>query len=202
MPFDVRLRCDQPAAIPDRRSALGMTEAEVLYLTLAVDVCFVVGVVAFPFVIFGVLRAVLGAPVHATLATRWEYIPAKSAIVFVASIAIGMFLTQVVGSHARSKALTFLQSLPSPHTVLANGLPVKDDTKLLAALKRTHFVIGHHSHPEKMIRLKIEAAGSVMNLTLGRDSQDPNQYWVFFPDYRTSLMNEIGRIDTAALDSY
>jgi hypothetical protein len=63
-------------------------------------------------------------------------------------------------------------------------------------------VLGHHSHPTKKIHIEVERNGQVMNFNLGRDSQNPQEYWVFFPKYRVSSMYEIGRITTSALDGY
>jgi hypothetical protein len=113
-----------------------------------------------------------------------------------------MSLANLMGNRARDEALRFIEALPSSHAVMINGQVMPEDTKLLAALKSTGRVIAHHSHPTNMIHVTVEGNGRDMRINLGRDSSDPQEYWVFFPDYRVTSMNEIGRIRTTALDSY
>jgi hypothetical protein len=126
----------------------------------------------------------------------------KSIFVFVGSIALGMSLSQAIGNNARVEAFGFLSSLPASYTVTANGAPVSHPSTLVAALHSAASVLGHHSHPTKTIHVRVEANGQAITFNLGRDSQNPQEYWVFYPKYRVSSMNEIGRITTDALDGY
>jgi hypothetical protein len=172
------------------------------YLNNAVYLCFAVAIIALPFVVFGVLRAVNRAPPISNPATRLVSMPQKSILLFAGAIAICMSLSQVICFTARNEAFQFLTSLPNSHSTAVNGNIVSDDSSLIAALKSTHWVMGHHSHPTTTIHIAVENNGHTMKFNLGRDSSDPHEYWVFLPEYRVSSMNDIGRITTNLLDGY
>ena len=53
-----------------------------------------------------------------------------------------------------------------------------------------------------MIRVDIESGKGNLTLELGRDSGYAQEYWVFYPKYRVTLNNEIGRVTTAVFDEY
>lgn len=118
------------------------------------------------------------------------------------SALIGMSLTNWMGSRARDEVLRFIETLPTSHSVVVDGRVVSEDNGLLEALKSTDRVMAHHSHPTRMIHVRVEGNGTQMRLNLGRDSSDPKEYWGFFPEYRVTSMNEIGRIRANALDAY
>ena len=172
------------------------------YLDSAVYLSFALSIIALPFMVFGVLRAVKRAPAIRNPATQWLHMPKKSMLLFGGSIVIGMSLTQVICIYVRNEAHRFLMSLPSAYTITVNGRTVRNDRSLLAALESTHWVMAHHSHPTSTIHITVEGNGRAMSFNLRRDSSNPQEYWVFIPEYRASSMNEIGRITTDVLDSY
>jgi len=192
---------------PQRRAATTPrlkqnSEATMIYINVAVYLCYAISLVAFPFVAFVILRDVMRARAIQNPATRVVSFPVKSLMLFFGGIGVGMSLTNWMGNQARADALSFIAALPSSHSVVVNGRVVPDDTGLLQALKSTDRVLAHHSHPTKMIHVSVESNQMTMRLNLGRDSGDPQEYWVFDPEYRVTLMNEIGRIRTKALDGY
>jgi hypothetical protein len=75
-----------------------------------------------------------------------------------------------------------------------NHEPVSDAdaAKIVSALQQTSSVLGHHSHPTKKIRVDINSEKGNITLELGRDSQIPEEYWVFYPKYRLTSNYEIG----------
>jgi hypothetical protein len=173
-----------------------------IYLNVAVYLCFAISLISFPYIAFVVVRDVRRAPAIQNPATRIVNMPVKSVMLFFGGIGIGMSLTNWMGNRARDEALRFIEALPSSHSVVVNGRVVPEDTGLLEALKSTGRVMAHHSHPTNMIHVSVEGNGRQMRLNLGRDSSDAQEYWVFFPEYRVTSMNEIGRIRTNALDGY
>jgi hypothetical protein len=173
-----------------------------IYINVAAYLCFAISLIAFPFAAFVILRDVRRAPALQNPATRVVNFPVKSLMLFFGGIGIGMSLTNWMGNRARVEALGFINALPSSHSVVVNGRVVPEDTGLLEALKSTGRVLAHHSHPTNMIHVRVEGNGREMRLNLGRDSSDPQEYWVFDPEYRVTSMNEIGRIRTNALDGY
>jgi len=172
------------------------------YLDNVVHLCFAIAIIALPFMVFGIWRAVNRAPVISNPATRWASLPQKSILLFACAIVIGMLLSQVSCIIAWNRAFQFLASLPSSHSISVNGNTASDDSSLITALKSTHWVMGHHSHPTTTIRITVEGNGHTMRFNLGRDSSDPHEYWVFLPEYRITSMNELGRIETNLLDRY
>jgi len=128
--------------------------------------------------------------------------PTNEMLIFAASIALAMILAWAIGYGARIETFKFLSSLPASYTVTANGVPISYPSALLTAIQTAAPVVGHHSHPTSTIHVRVEANGQTMKFNLGRDSQDPHEYWVFYPKYPVSSMNEIGRITTDALDGF
>jgi hypothetical protein len=53
-----------------------------------------------------------------------------------------------------------------------------------------------------MIRVDIETDKGTLTLQLGRDSGYAQEYWVFYPKYRITSNNEIGRVTTPLFDEY
>jgi hypothetical protein len=83
-----------------------------------------------------------------------------------------------------------------------NQQPVSDADKVISALKLLSPQFGYHSHPTKRIGVEINSENGHLTLVLGRDSDYPQEYWVFYRKYRVSSNNEIGRITTSVLDQY
>ncbi len=173
-----------------------------IYINVAVYLCFAISLIAFPFAAFVILRDVRRARADPNAAARVASFPVTSLMLFFGGIGFGMSLTNWMGNRARVDALSFIDALPSSHLVVVNGRVVPEDTGLLQALKSTARVLAHHSHPTKMIYVSVEGNGMKMRLNLGRDSGDPQEYWVFDPEYHVTSMNEIGRIRTKAFDGY
>ena len=68
--------------------------------------------------------------------------------------------------------------------------------KILGAIRSVKDIKAHHSHPVNTIDIQIFVSNNTkpVHLSLSKDSQRPNEYWVFWPAY--SNENEVGRIQT------
>jgi hypothetical protein len=54
-----------------------------------------------------------------------------------------------------------------------------------------------------MLQIEVRTRTGPVALTLGQDSQLPQEYWVFYnPLFAETSSNGIGRITTHALDTY
>lgn len=73
-------------------------------------------------------------------------------------------------------------------------------TRLFVVLRDMHDTMGHHSHPTTRYRLFLTTSRGPLELQLCRDSQDPHEYWVFYPGFDSTKMNDIGHVFTNALD--
>jgi hypothetical protein len=77
-----------------------------------------------------------------------------------------------------------------------------DPEQISAILKTLNWLPTHHSSPTKRISVEIFDDPRHIVLSLARDSGNPREYWVFYPKYRITASNEIGRIVTPLFDGY
>jgi hypothetical protein len=128
--------------------------------------------------------------------------PLNSVLFFAGPIIIAIGIAEIIASRSRAEALSFLRDLSGNYKVYVNSQPGHDPDKIVSALKAIAPELAHHSHPKKMIRVDIESGKGNLTLELGRDSGYAQEYWVFYPKYRVTLNNEIGRVTTAVFDEY
>jgi hypothetical protein len=128
--------------------------------------------------------------------------PLKSVLFFAVPIVIAISIAEFVQSRSRAEALNFLRDLSGNYIVYVDSRPAKNPDAVIAALKTIGPVMGHHSHPTKMIHVDIQTANGGISLVLGRDSGYAQEYWVFYPKYRITSNNEIGRVTTPLFDDY
>jgi hypothetical protein len=60
--------------------------------------------------------------------------------------------------------------------------------------------MAHHSHPQGRILIDILSDRGRLRIRLGRDSGKPDEYWIFYPRYYVSNIDEIDRIRTHLFD--
>ncbi len=128
--------------------------------------------------------------------------PVKSVLFFVAPIVIAIAIAEIVAARSRVEALNFLRNVSGNYKVYVNSQLARDPDGIISALKTTAPQLAQHSHPTKMIRVDIENERGTLTLQLGRDSGYAQEYWVFYPKYRITLNNEIGRVTTPVFDEY
>jgi hypothetical protein len=86
--------------------------------------------------------------------------------------------------------------------VTVNGNPYDSANGLIADLRAMHDIMAHHSHPTRGYQLILKTSGGPLSLQLCRDSDNPHEYWVFYPEYYSTKSNEVGRVFTNALDGF
>ena len=89
--------------------------------------------------------------------------------------------------------------------VILNGQTLSDPSVVLAALGRLTSVPAHHSSPTTPIQLSLTGAPSAVAITIARDSQNPNEFWVYRPGsnlHNDPLGQDAGRIVSSDLDSF
>ena len=164
-------------------------------------------VILIPFIISLVLIINMAKYVKKNQATQrspisWEYFPIKSMVCFLGSIAVILVLSDVMRSAARDKFRGFLDELSADVKVTINGQTAEKPNQIIAELKKIVPLTAHHSHTTKKIRLEVANRNETLRLVLGRDSRNAQEYWVFYPKYRYTSRNEIGRINTTFFDDY
>jgi hypothetical protein len=108
--------------------------------------------------------------------------------------AIGGFLKSAALDEVKPKLTASIGA------VTINGTRSDKTNELLVALGSMHDTLGHHSHPTTGYRLFLATSRGPLELQLCRDSQDPHEYWVFYPAFYSTSANDIGHVFTNALD--
>ena len=162
---------------------------------------FAATLIALPFFVVNVVIYNTRQPVNSVAAAQRGF-PIKSVSFFLVSVITTIVVAGVMTTYARREALNFIQSLSGNYTVYVNEQEVRDSEKLISALKEIRPYWAHHSHPTKRIRVLIRSDEKYLTLELGRDSDNPREYWVFSLAQEVTSNNEIGRITTTAFDEY
>jgi hypothetical protein len=171
----------------------------------ALDVIFVTSIItviiALPFWI--IFAWPIWASKSTELPARWREIIADiSSLLFIGGVLIGLAAAVTSQEITHNDVLWKLQSIPDDANVSVNGTPAANSKELLVSLRSLDWLPAHHSEPTKRIRIDVNDHGSHVVLSLGRDSNDPREYWVFYPTHGVTRENEIGRIKTPLLDGY
>jgi hypothetical protein len=102
---------------------------------------------------------------------------------------------------ARSAILELLDAPDDQIAVTVNGQPISNGIEVIPAIRGLHSAAAHHSHPDHKIALVIRKNQKVLELTLRRDSDFAQEYWVFWTrEVDDPNRLEIGRIQTSAFD--
>jgi hypothetical protein len=122
--------------------------------------------------------------------------------VFIACIALGGSAIDFVAGRARGEINTYLQDL-SGAIVSVDGHSVGNPAAILASLKSIMPMNYKHTHTTRKFPVHISSKKGLLVLTLGRDSDEPHEYWVFYPKYDTTAdAGRVGIINTTAFDGY
>lgn len=170
-------------------------------LNIICNVAFAATIIALPFLLVNWTRYMKSRPINRLVAVRTGF-PTKSVSFFVVSALTAGAAATIVSTYAKHDAVNFIRSLSGNYVVYVDGREIRDSDKLISALKEMGPYLAHHSHPTKRIRVEIRDDVKDLRLELGRDSERPQEYWVFYPQFGVPSSNEIGRITTSALDEY
>jgi hypothetical protein len=105
---------------------------------------------------------------------------------------------ELIEHEARMEIAPLLAS--KVNSVTVNGKPIANADAIFSALRGMHSIMAHHSHPTACYRIELTTESGPLELDPCRDSDDPHEYWVFYPGFRETRLNEIGRTVTDALD--
>jgi hypothetical protein len=135
--------------------------------------------------------------------------PKKIRVLAITSIAAFVLPTLLIFilsfpfiSIVRRELKSYLRELSPKASVIVNGEQVKNPHLIIEELKKLKSFWAHHSHPEHYFRLEISDVNDGLTLYTARDSNRPNEYWIFYPGFDYSYSNEIGRITTSVFDDY
>jgi hypothetical protein len=121
---------------------------------------------------------------------------------FLGSIALVLITCDLMALSVRTKVQSFLDEVPDDVSVSINGQLTKKPGLVIGELRKIAPKPGHGSHATKRLDVEIINESEKLTLKLGRDSKWGQEYWVFYPKYRYTSKNEIGRISTNLFDDY
>lgn len=129
--------------------------------------------------------------------TFWEKTGAGALVViFVVALAVAASRHNAA-EQARLDWLRREIRLYSPDdAVLVNGRRVADPGRWIAVLGQIRPSTPHHSHPVDFATVELRATTASLRLAVGRDSQAPDEFWVFADPGNV----EIGRITAAGFE--
>jgi hypothetical protein len=124
----------------------------------------------------------------------------------VAVLACGIILLvgyrHVQEGRARSRVLNVLEAPDSDFVVTVDGRVWPHNNGVLAAIRGVRSRAAHHSAPDHAIYVVIRGKRGDLELTLARDSDVPEEYWVFWTSQEGDQNRlEIGRIETRIFDA-
>ena len=121
------------------------------------------------------------------------------------TFSIGFFIIPIMSSFIISLIMTglshqefssFIGNIDKEYSIQINNKTVQNPKKFLNELTKMSFIPAHHSYPIKKFKFKIKDKDGELELSIGQDSQIKNEYWIFYPKYRHTGANELGRIRT------
>ena len=159
-------------------------------------VFFLPSLFAWPVILVGILRynKSMRSPV-----ARPAPVPILSVSIFIGAIAGTAILMGVVQRAAQSEIGDFFDRSRSIQ-VRVEQRSVADSAKALAVLRAVQAIPAHHSHPTNTIDVSLHSERGSLSLRLGRDSNDPHEYWVFYPKYHTTDNNAVYHLITDYFD--
>lgn len=120
-----------------------------------------------------------------------------SIVIFTGLIGVNMALVTFIVHSASVEVGSMLSN--TFESVNVNGIEVSNPNALVSALRSMCNTPAHHSHPEENYQVLLKTSHSVLLLNLRKDSQNQNEYWVFYPGFFTTTTNDIGRVCTNTL---
>lgn len=127
-------------------------------------------------------------------------------IIPIILFAIPMITTLIVGVVIHKSVLKevklFFNDISPNAKVVIDGHEVSNGEEIVQALSRVGHMPAHHTVSVNHFRIEITDANQKLVLDLERDEAIHQEYWIFYPGYRYTMANEIGRIRTAIFDTY
>lgn len=107
-----------------------------------------------------------------------------------------MALSKVMSVTLRNTTLTFLSGTPVEN-VKIDGNAVANPNEIVTALKEVRPLPLHRSYETDLIQIELRKDSCSLLLIAGRDSQNPQEYWIFYPPgFSFTTKTHIGGIFT------
>jgi hypothetical protein len=134
--------------------------------------------------------------------TGWKKTGYATIAAFFIPIIMIFILSFTVKKIVRHEVKTWLENVSDDAIVSINDEVIRKPQTVIDELRKLAVRPAHHSHATKRIRVAITDNDQGLVIDLGRDSQLPQEYWVFYLGYRHTKVNEIGRITTSLFENF
>ncbi len=94
----------------------------------------------------------------------------------------------------KNKIRNEVSELIGEHSFVIETFDDFDNEMFIKAIKSKRFVHTHKTHPLEKRSLRIVGHREVVVLQVAQDSKNPKLYWVYYPKYRYSNINELGKV--------
>jgi hypothetical protein len=132
---------------------------------------------------------------------QWQSWAALPLLLLICAMMLLTAYRNVEAWRTRSAIRELLRAPDAEYQVTVNGQSEPNASPVLGAIRRIHLRMSHHTYPNHEIPVVIRRNHDVLELTLGRDSGLPHEYWIFWTrDKGNPNRLEIGRIETLVFD--
>ncbi|USH04364.1 hypothetical protein K6Q96_21750 [Grimontia kaedaensis] len=119
----------------------------------------------------------------------------KNVLIILCSIVAFSSLSFFVLEHLQEKKIkNEISDLISEDSVVAEIYEEFDNELFLKALKNQRFVHTNKTRPLEKMSIHIVNAKGEVKLQVAQDSKYPYLYWVYYPKYQYSSVNELGKV--------
>lgn len=181
----------------------GSSEYSVLnFINYVIHYSFFIGLSSLPVFAIFLIYALIKYAKKGQIKGFWRILPFVSGGLFIIPILLIFVLSWMMTSTLRKEVKNFLGKTSSNTVVRIDGQQVVKPDIIVGELKKTAKLSAHHSHATKRFTIEIANQAETLTLQLGRDSSNPQEYWVFYPSFGHTSKNEIGKIQTTLFDKY
>ena len=131
-----------------------------------------------------------------------KFVMFTAAGMFIAPIVTGFIISGIMERIVLREVRLFLNNVSPSAKVIIQGKSVDDGVKIIKGLAKAAPMPAHSSRDTKKFRIEIIDGDQGLTVDLARDSDHRREYWVFYPGYRYTSVNEIGRIRTNLFDNH
>jgi hypothetical protein len=107
------------------------------------------------------------------------------------------FSSEIIVRHIAEREIREVLDAPfSTPDVLVNGAHHTNPTEIITALRSMSRHKRQHTHTAGQIKVDIRNGSHFIHLVLERDSESRDEYWVFYPRYYVTSINEVAAVRT------
>ncbi|MBN1787573.1 MAG: hypothetical protein JW806_04180 [Sedimentisphaerales bacterium] len=121
---------------------------------------------------------------------------------FVVPIIAGFMISGIMEKMVLREVRIFLNNASEAAEVIVDGKDVEGDERIIKELAAIAPMNAHNSRETKKFRVEVKDTDQSLTIYLARDSEYMREYWIFYPGYRYTSVNEIGRIRTNLFDDH